>query len=73
MKESNVKSILRVLASLFPVKVTVGKEREKESLASPTAASSSIVYVNNDVALLMGCALVLTAVALLLVLTRQSN
>jgi hypothetical protein len=64
-----MKSVLDYLSSLFPVKLTIG--REKDSLAASVASSSSVVYGNNDVAILLAFALMLTTIALIIALSRS--
>lgn len=66
-----MKHIWDILSSSFPVKVTFGNQ--KEALAAPApVASSSVVYVNDNLMDILLClALIAVAFALIRSLSRQ--
>ncbi len=60
-----MKPILDILSSIS--KLTLGRERQ----SLPVTSSSSVVYANNDINVLLGFALILVAIALILSVSKQ--
>jgi hypothetical protein len=69
----DVKSVWSSLSSLFPVKVTVGKEKELPTVPAPVTNQASVVYANNDVVILLSVALILTLIAIIVLASRQAR